>query len=137
MSNASEMPVPAPRFSLRARLGSFVFAARGLRHMVRREHNARLHLAASLAVVGAGVTLRVSAEDWRWLVLAIAMVWLAEAFNTAIETLCDRVNPEFDPAIGRVKDVAAGAVLVASIAAALIGVLTLGPPLLARLLQAA
>lgn len=68
-------------------------------------------------------------NDWRWLVLAMAMVWLAEAFNTAIEELCDRIEPGFDLVIGRIKDIAAGAVLIASLAAALIGVLTLGPPL--------
>nr|KIS30935.1 diacylglycerol kinase [Novosphingobium sp. P6W] len=115
---------------MRARLKSFIFAGCGLRSLVQGEHNARLHLAASLIVVAAGLVLRVSAADWRWLVLAIAMVWLAEAFNTAIEDICDRINPEFDPAIGRIKDLAAGAVLVASIAAALIGLFTLTPPLL-------
>lgn len=80
---------------------------------------------------------RVLAGDFRSrLALARAghgLVWLAEAFNTAVEGLCDRIHPEFDPAIGRIKDLGAGGVLVASIAAALIGVLTLGPPLLARL----
>ncbi|TDW63278.1 diacylglycerol kinase (ATP) [Novosphingobium sp. PhB55] len=120
-------------FSPRARLRSFLFAGRGLRWLVRDEHNARLHLAASLGVVVAGFWLEISAADWRWLVLAMALVWLAEAFNTAVEGLCDRIHPEFDPAIGRIKDLGAGGVLVASIAAALIGVLTLGPPLLARL----
>jgi diacylglycerol kinase (ATP) len=70
-----------------------------------------------------------SAGEWRWLFLAMALVWLAEAFNTAIEKLCDRIEPGFDPAIGRIKDVSAGAVLIASFAAALIGVLTLAPPL--------
>lgn len=89
-----------------------------------------LHLAASIMVVSAGLFVQLSLEDWRWLVLAIAMVWLAEALNTAVEKLCDRVNPEFDEVIGRVKDLAAGGVLVAAIAAALIGLLTFLPYLL-------
>ena len=121
-------------FSIVSRLKSFRYAIRGLRVLVREEHNARVHLAASLCVVVAGVILRLSSNEWRWLVVAIALVWLAEAFNTAIEDICDRICPEFDPAIGRIKDLAAGGVLVASIAAAAIGLLTLGPPLL-RLLS--
>lgn len=122
-----------PRFSIRARLKSFRYAIRGLRWLVQEEHNARVHLVASLGALGAGLVLRVSATDWRWLFLAIALVWMAEAFNTAIEDLCNRICPEFDPAIGRIKDLAAAGVLVASLEAAAIGLLTLGPPLLALL----
>jgi diacylglycerol kinase (ATP) len=125
-----EIFVVEPRFSVRARLKSFTYAGRGLRWLVQDEHNAWLHLAASLAVVTAGVILHVSLADWRWLVMAIAMVWTAEALNTAIEDLCDHVNPEFNKAIGRIKDLAAGGVLIASIAAAMIGFLTLIPPLM-------
>jgi diacylglycerol kinase (ATP) len=106
---------------------SFVYAGRGLHSLVRTEHNAWLHLAATVAVVTAGFALKISLGDWRWITLAIAMVWIAEAFNTAIEELCDRITDAFDPAIGRVKDLAAGAVLLASIGAAIIGALTLGP----------
>ncbi|WP_159982688.1 MULTISPECIES: diacylglycerol kinase family protein [unclassified Novosphingobium] len=131
-----EVSASKPRFSVTARLKSFVFAGRGLRSLVQGEHNARLHLAASLVVVAAGLMLRVSAADWRWLTLAIAMVWLAEAFNTAIEDICDHITPDFDPAIGRIKDLAASAVLVASTAAALIGLITLAPPLLEQFLSA-
>lgn len=128
-----EALAPQTQFSIRARLKSFIYAGRGLRALVYGEHNARLHLAASISVVSCGLILQISAADWRWIVLAIAIVWLAEAFNTAIEDLCDRINPEFDPAIGRIKDLAAGAVLIASVAAALIGVLTMGPVLLERM----
>ncbi len=106
---------------------SFVYAGRGLRSLVRTEHNAWLHLAATGLVIAAGFALMISVDDWRWLTLAIALVWIAEAFNTAIEELCDRITDAFDPAIGRVKDLAAGAVLLASIGAAIIGILTLGP----------
>ena len=130
MQKPLEMPAHQSHFSVRARLKSFVFAGRGLRWLVRDEHNAWLHLAASIVAVAAGLLLRVSVADWRWLVLAIALVWLAEALNTAIEELCDHVSPEFDPAIGRVKDLAAGGVLIASITAAIIGLLTLIPAFL-------
>ena len=117
---------------MRARLSSFGYAARGLRHLVHREHNAWLHLAATIAVAAAGLVFRLDAPDWRWLVIAAALVWMAEGVNTAIEDLCDRLHPGFDPAIGRVKDLAAGAVLIAAIAAALIGALTFIPHLLER-----
>jgi|EndMetStandDraft_4_1072995.scaffolds.fasta_scaffold395960_2 diacylglycerol kinase (ATP) len=133
MREFPETPKTRSGFSLRARLKSFVYAGRGLRWLIQDEHNARVHLAASVIVVSIGLFLRISLADWRWLILAIALVWLAEAFNTTIEELCDRISPEFDIAIGRIKDLAAGGVLVASIAAMLIGAVTLLPPLLARL----
>lgn len=127
-----DAPPVRPRFSARTRACSFRYAGRGLVQLLRDEHNAWLHLAATLAAAAAGVLLRASASDWRWLVLAAALVWSAEALNTAVEELCDRLHPGHDPAIGRVKDLAAGAVLVAAVAAALIGLLTL-LPLLPRL----
>lgn len=128
MSDHDNSSSAKPRFSVRARLQSFVYAGRGLRWLAQDEHNAWLHLAASVAVIIAGIALKISLEDWRWLVIAVALVWIAEAINTAVEELCDRVSPEVDPSIGRVKDIAAGGVLAASIAAATIGLLTLGPP---------
>ena len=120
-------------FSLHARLRSFRYAGRGLRQLLRDEHNAWLHLGATAAVVLTGFWLRITVADWRWLTFAAALVWMAEALNTAIEELCDRLHPGFDSAIGSIKDLAAGAVLIASGAAALIGVLTFGPSLLERL----
>ena len=128
----SDHQTPArSRFTLQARLRSFGYAGRGLCSLVQDEHNAWLHLAATVTVVASGLALQISLEDWRWLVVAIGLVWAAEAINTAIEELCDHVCAERDSQIGRVKDLAAGGVLAASIAAAGIGLLTLGPPLAA------
>jgi diacylglycerol kinase (ATP) len=78
-------------------------------------------------VIAAGFWLKVSADDWRWLVVAIALVWVAESMNTAFEHLCDVVSPEFHPSVQRCKDIAAGAVLVCVIAALALGVLTFAP----------
>jgi diacylglycerol kinase (ATP) len=114
-------------FSLHKRLLSFRYAGNGLRLLARHEHNAWIHLTASLLVAGAGFALHVRPSDWRWLVAAMALVWMAEAFNTAIEALCDRICIERDVAIGRIKDLAAGAVLIAAITAATIGLLTFLP----------
>jgi diacylglycerol kinase (ATP) len=112
------------RFSPAARLKSFAYAFAGFAFMLRTQHNAWLHLIASAAVVVAGFVFDVSANDWRWLIAAISLVWLAEAINTAFEHLCDVVSPEFHPSVKRAKDIAAAAVLVCAIAAALIGAIT-------------
>jgi diacylglycerol kinase (ATP) len=121
------------RFSVRERIGSFRFALRGIAIMMRSQHNAWIHCAASIAVVAMGFFLELGAGDWAWLILAMSMVWIAEAFNTALERLADAAVPEFHPGIGAAKDAAAAAVLLAAIGSAIIGLLVLGPPLLARL----
>lgn len=115
------------RFSIATRLKSFGYAFQGFAFMLKTQHNAWLHLIATVAVVCTGFALQVSAEDWRWLIVAIALVWLAEAMNTAFEHLCDVVSPEFHPSVKRAKDIAASAVLFAAIAAALIGAITFWP----------
>jgi diacylglycerol kinase (ATP) len=119
-------------FSLKARIGSFGYALRGLTFMLKTQHNAWIHLVITALVIGAGVWLRLSDHDWRWIILAIGFVWVAEIVNTAFEHLCNVVQPEFHVSVKAAKDIAAGAVLVAAIAAALIGVLVflpyLGPP---------
>jgi diacylglycerol kinase (ATP) len=117
-------------FSAHARLKSFVYAFRGIAYLVRSEYNAWLHLVATIAAIGAGLALRLSAEDWRWIGLAIALVWMAEAFNTSIERLCDVVGPEFDERIGHAKDVAAGGVLIVAIFALAIGIAVFLPRLM-------
>jgi len=115
------------RFSIVARLASFRFAFAGLGHMLRTQHNAWLHLIATIAVVAAGFFLQISADDWRWAIAAVVLVWVAEAMNTAFEHLCDVVQPEFHLAVQRSKDIAAGAVLICAIGAALLGAITFAP----------
>ena len=107
---------------------------RGLAFMLATQRHAQCHAAATLIVVTMGGWLNVDSNGWCWLIAAIGMVFSAEAFNTAIERLADRVTLERDPFIRQAKDVAAGAVLCAAITAAIIGFIVLGPPLLARLL---
>ena len=120
-------PSPAPRFTVAARVKSFRHAFAGLGFMLRSQHNAWIHLNATLAVVAAGLGLKVRAGDWRWLIAALALVWTAEAMNTAFEHLCDVVSPEFHAGVQRCKDVAAGAVLICALAAALTGAITFWP----------
>ena len=117
------------RFSLTDRLRSFGFAFKGLGYVLRTQHNAWIHLVASGVVVGIALFLDLSRTDWCWLVLAMGAVWCAESFNTALEELANAVDSEPNPMIGRAKDAAAAAVLIAALAAAIIGVIILGPPL--------
>ena len=117
-------------FTLAARLKSFRHAFAGFAYMLRTQHNAWLHFAATCVVIAMGFGFGVNADDWRWLVVAIALVWVAEAMNTAFEHLCDVVSPEFHISVQKSKDIAAGAVLVCAIAAAIIGAFTLVPYML-------
>lgn len=114
-------------FRLGDRIRSFGYAFRGLGFMLKTQQNAWIHLAATAIVIAAGVWVRLSFHDWRWIVLAIGLVWMAELVNTAFEHLCDAVQPEFHASVKTAKDVAAGAVLVAAFAAALIGLLVFLP----------
>lgn len=106
-------------------------AGRGLAILLRGTSNARIHLLATVLAVGLGLWLRLGRSEWLWIIAAIGAVWAAEAFNTAIETLADRVVPDHDPLIARAKDLAAGGVLAAAVAAAAIGLLIFLPRLLA------
>jgi len=107
--------------------GSFVYALQGLVFLLRSQPNAWLHLLATLGVCGAGFYFGLSLGEWLWICVAIALVWSAEAFNTALEQLADALHPQRHPGIGRAKDLAAGAVLIAAIAAAVIGVVVFWP----------
>jgi len=116
-------------FSLSERLRSFGHAFRGIGLVFRSQHNAWVHAAASVAVVVLGIVLDLPASSWCWLVLAMGAVWTSEAINTAIERLADAAVPDVHPLIRDAKDAAAGAVLLAAMAAVVIGLLVLGPPL--------
>ncbi len=123
------------RFSVAARLKSFRYAFAGFAFMLRTQHNAWVHLVASIVVVALGFALRVGTDAWRWLIVAMALVWVAEAMNTAFEHLCDVVSPDFHASVQRSKDIAAAAVLVCAIAAAVLGTLTFWPYVEAMLLS--
>lgn len=118
------------RFSLAARLRSFRYAFAGIYLIVRSQHNAYIHLLATILVIAAGFCLQISIIHWILIVIAIVLVWMAEALNTAIEFLCDVTSPDFDPLVQKAKDVAAGAVLITAIGAVVIGSLVFIPALL-------
>lgn len=120
-------------FRLADRWRSFGFAFAGVGTLLRTQHNAWIHAAATVGVVAAGFYFEISHGAWCALILAIVMVWVAEAFNTAIEFLADAVSPGFHPLIKQAKDAAAAAVLLAAIGAVILGLLVFVPPIMARL----
>jgi len=99
----------------------------GILRMVRCQHNAWVDAFATFAVLFAAFLFRISRPDWCWIILAISMVWTAEALNTAFEFLADAASPEFHPLVRNAKDVTAGAVLITAIAAVIIGCVVFWP----------
>lgn len=122
--------MPQPSYFQR-RCKSFGDAARGVRILVATQAHARIHLAAAAGVALAAWLLDVSALEWCALLLAIALVWASEAINTAIEFMVDLASPKYHPLAGKAKDAAAGAVLLAAVLAALVGVIIFVPKLAA------
>lgn len=119
----SEKPAGTRRepFSLRARARSFGYAFRGLRQFFSTEHNAWIHLAAAAGALVLSILLKISAIQWVGVLFAIGAVLTAEAFNTCVEKMMDKLIPENSETVRYVKDLAAGAVLVSAVVAAAIG----------------
>ena len=117
-------------FSITGRIKSFGFAIEGIITFFKTQHNAWIHALAAIIVVILGFILKVNSYEWCILAIAIALVFISEMLNTAIEFLTDIVSPDYNLQAKKVKDVAAGAVLITSIAAVVIGVIIFLPKLL-------
>jgi diacylglycerol kinase len=118
-----------------SRIAAFGHAFRGWGYVLKTQHNAWIHSIVAAVVIVLGLWLGLSPRDWAALVITISMVFAAEFINTAIEAVVDLASPVHHPLAKVGKDVGAGAVLVAALAAVLVGLLILGPPLWARLTQ--
>ncbi len=118
------------KFSLRGRAKSFYYAGAGIRRFFRNEHNAWIHIAATVAVVIAGFLLKVSRMEAAVLALATGLVWVTEMLNTCLEQAMDLISRERHPQIGFIKDLAAGAVLVAALTALVTGLFIFIPHIL-------
>ena len=112
---------------MRRLIKSFGYAFSGIAYTTRTQLNFQIHLVAILVVALAGWYFKLTTSEWLWVILAIGLVLVAELVNTAIEILVDLVSPGFNEKAGKVKDVAAGAVVIAAIIAILIGALIFIP----------
>ncbi len=106
---------------IRDRIKSFGYAINGVKILLTNEPHARIHVAAAICAIGAGAYFQISAMEWVSIIVSIALVLAAEAFNTALELLTDLVSPNYHELAGKTKDVAAGAVLLTAIGAVLVG----------------
>ena len=114
-------------------LKGFVYAGRGLKAGLHRQRNIKVMLGCAALAVALGLIVGLSRLEWAVIALCCGLVLSLELTNTALERLIDRVCPDRDPAFGQVKDILAGAVLVASVAAAAAGLLIYVRPLVALL----
>ena len=118
----------------RSRARSFRYAFAGWWHVIRTQRNAWIHAVVSISVVVVSFWLHISMQEWAVILLAIALVWIAEFLNTALEAVVDLASNQEHHALAKVgKDVGAAAVLIAAAASVLIGLLILGPPLWEKL----
>ena len=130
-----EMKPDPDKASRRAvsRLASFRHAFAGWWYVLRSQRNAWIHAVASVVVFVLALWLGLGRLEWAILMLTIGLVWVAEFVNTSVEAVVDLLSPDIHPLAKVAKDVAAAAVLIAALAAVVIGLLILGPPLWARL----
>ncbi|KOS01265.1 MULTISPECIES: diacylglycerol kinase family protein [Paenibacillus] len=109
---------------------TFRYAAEGVMYALRTQVNMRIHVAVALLVIVAGLTLHISRLDWLFVCVAIAIVIVAELFNTAVEATVDLISPDIHPLAKAAKDTAAGAVLLAAVFAVIIGIFVFYRPML-------
>jgi diacylglycerol kinase len=130
---ASMKPDPAePRRRASSRLASFRHAFAGWWYVLRTQHNAWIHAVASIAILGVALWLGLGRTEWAILIFTVALVWVAEFVNTAVEALVDLLSPDIHPLAKAAKDIAAAAVLIAALAAVVVGWLVMGPLLMLR-----
>jgi len=120
----------AQKFSIIRQLKSFRYAIAGIRELILSEHNARIHLTATIAVILMSVIFKVSRQEGLMITGAIGLVWITEMFNTCIEKTMDFISTEKHPEIKSIKDIAAGAVLIAFVTALIIGLTIFIPKIL-------
>jgi diacylglycerol kinase len=117
----------------RSRLHAIKHAVSGIVYILRTQPNSWLHAIATVLVLAISFWLEISVLQWLLIILAIGLVWICEAFNTAIETAVDLATSKYHPLAKIAKDTGAAAVLFSAITSAIIGFLVLGPPLLLRI----
>jgi diacylglycerol kinase len=104
-------------------LKSLNFALNGLKLSFQLGGNFKIQLSLLLLSISLGLWFKIAQEEWLWIIVCSSAVLSLEVLNTAIEELCNRITKEEDEHIARIKDLSAGAVLIASISALIIGII--------------
>lgn len=112
-----------------AGIESMKYAWNGVKEFVAQEPNARIHLVATTILCGAIVYFKIRGVELLALIIVTGFVWVAEAFNTAVEAIMDFISPEYHPRVGLIKDISAGAVLLAVFTALIIAAIVFFPKL--------
>lgn len=108
----------------------FKYAIKGILFAFKTQANIRIHSIISVLVISAGFLFKINPLEWLFIIFAIGLVLSAELFNTAIESLVDQVSPSYSEKAGLIKDVAAGAVLIAAVVSVIIGVIVFLPKII-------
>ncbi len=109
---------------------SFGYAWQGIRHCFTHEPNFKIHVGFAAATTGMGILLRLAATEWAVILICIAIVIAMEMANTALEHLCNMVYPGQSPVIKKIKDMAAGAVMLCALVAAICGLIIFIPKII-------
>ena len=109
---------------------SFGYAFKGLAYATKSQLNFRIHLFAAVIAIALGFALNITTNEWLWIALSIAIVLLTELTNTGIETLTDLVSPDYNEKAGHVKDICAGAVVIAAVFALVTGLIIFVPKII-------
>jgi len=117
-------------FLIKDRLKSFSYAFQGFKVLIGNEHNARIHIFAAIIAIIAGIALKISSLEWIIVIVSIFLVLAAEAFNSALEYLCNFVSPQYHELIKKIKDLSALAVLFIAIAAFASGLIIFLPKII-------
>jgi diacylglycerol kinase (ATP) len=115
---------------VKGRLKSIGFAVKGAIKLITTEHSVMVQSALVVVMIIAGFYFDISREEWMLQILAFGLVLGIESLNTAVEKIADFIHPEFHDRIGFIKDIAAGAVMFAALAAIAVGLLIYVPKFL-------
>jgi len=117
------------KFSIKKRAKSFTYAMNGIKILISNEHNARIHLVFTILVILMGIFFNIPTLEWISISFAISLVFICEITNTAIEYIANFISPNYDEKIKKIKDLAAGAVLIAAINSVVVGLIIFVPKL--------
>ncbi|WP_428014093.1 diacylglycerol kinase family protein [Athalassotoga sp.] len=110
----------------RTLIDSFKYAFNGMAHALSTQRNMKIHFASAIVVVFISLVLKLEADEFLWIFLAITLVLLSETFNSFFEEFLDFVNPQYSEKVKHMKDMAAGGVLTAAIFAITVAIIIFG-----------